>query len=31
MNMRYGFVKEAMVKYNKNSAKIVKLFADVFR
>lgn len=29
--MRYGFVKEAMIKYNEHSAKLVKLFSDVFR
>ncbi|XP_067934923.1 serine/threonine-protein phosphatase with EF-hands pef-1-like [Watersipora subatra] len=30
MNMRYGFVKEAMLKYQQHSAKMVKLFSDVF-
>lgn len=28
--MRYGFVKEAMDKYRQHSAKVVKLFAEVF-
>ena len=29
--MRYGFVKEIRMKYGRYSAKIVKLYAEVFR
>lgn len=31
LNMRYGFVKEIRVKYGQHSAKIVKLYSEVFR
>ncbi|KAJ7393084.1 protein phosphatase, EF-hand calcium binding domain [Desmophyllum pertusum] len=30
MNLRYGFVKEVMEKYKEHSAKVMKLFADIF-
>ncbi|XP_078369903.1 serine/threonine-protein phosphatase with EF-hands pef-1-like [Oculina patagonica] len=30
MNLRYGFVKEVMDKYKDHSAKVMKLFADIF-